>query len=122
MKITEIIVSAGRTFNHPFEQFSNLRPQVTMKATLDEHEDPDAVTKSMQAKAEKLVEDHKTHILDSLHKIEQMAQYERTQANLEQQIKTAQEDLEIVRSRGRKLIEEGGATEEIPLFGQRRKR
>ena len=40
MKITEIVVSAGRTFNHPYENFSNLRPQVTLKATPDEGESP----------------------------------------------------------------------------------
>ena len=30
-KITEITVSAGRTFNHPHESFSNLKPHVALK-------------------------------------------------------------------------------------------
>jgi len=122
VKITEIIVSAGRTFNHPFESYSNLRPQVTMKATIEEGEDPEKATKEMQAKAEKLVEDHKNHILDSLHKIEEMAQFERSQANLEKQIKTAQEDLETLRSRKTVLIGAGDQPDEIPIFGQRPRR
>jgi hypothetical protein len=35
MKINSITVTAGRTFNHPHEQYSNLRPEVTMTATRD---------------------------------------------------------------------------------------
>lgn len=31
MKVIEIIVSAGRTFNHPNESYSNLRPQVSVR-------------------------------------------------------------------------------------------
>ena len=34
MKIQTITVTAGRTFNHPHEQYSNLRPEVQMTATL----------------------------------------------------------------------------------------
>ena len=30
MKINTITVTAGRTFNHPHEDYSNLRPSVTM--------------------------------------------------------------------------------------------
>ncbi len=39
MVVTEIVVSAGRTFNHPYEQFSILKPSVTLKARIDEGED-----------------------------------------------------------------------------------
>lgn len=34
MRIKTITVTAGRTFNHPYEQYSNLRPEVTMVADL----------------------------------------------------------------------------------------
>ena len=73
MKITEIVVSAGRTFNHPYENFSNLRPQVTLKATLDEGEDSNAAAKELQGKAEKLVEDHKQNTLQVLHELHHLS-------------------------------------------------
>lgn len=86
MQIIEIVVSAGRTFNHPHESYSNLRPEVTLKAVLGADEDPDAAAKQLQAKAERLVEDHKSALLQSLHEIEQMSQAERTIASLESQL------------------------------------
>lgn len=73
MKITEIVVSAGRTFNHPYENFSNLRPQVTLNATLDEGDDPHAATKELQGKAEKLVEDHKQNMLQTLRELHHLS-------------------------------------------------
>ena len=39
MKITNIVVRAGRTFNHPHESYSNLKPEVELTATLDEGDD-----------------------------------------------------------------------------------
>jgi hypothetical protein len=51
MKVTEIIVSAGRTFNHPYEDYSNLKPQVTLKATVDDGENFEDAVKELQRKA-----------------------------------------------------------------------
>ncbi len=73
MEITEIVVSAGRTFNHPYENFSNLRPQVTLKATLDEGDNPQTATKELQGKAEKLVEDHKQNMLQTLRELHHLS-------------------------------------------------
>jgi len=57
MQVTEVIVSAGRTFNHPYESYSNLRPMVTVKARLGPDEDPTKAINQLQALAEKTVED-----------------------------------------------------------------
>ncbi len=73
MKVTEIVVSAGRTFNHPYEQYSNLRPQVTLKATLDDGDDPAVAAKELQGKAEKLVEDHKQNMLRTLQELHKLS-------------------------------------------------
>lgn len=106
MKITEIIVSAGRTFNHPYENFSNLRPQVTFKAALEDGEDPERAAKDLQAKAESMIEDHKNHMLSSLHKLHEMQKYEECVASLEQTIQNAQRDLDALRMKQKSLIPE----------------
>ena len=99
MKVTEITVTAGRTFNHPHEQYSNLRPEVTMRALLTDEEsaDPDAAIKGLQAKAERLVEDHKNALLDSLNQIWEQDQVDDQIADLERQLTSAQRRLEDLR-------------------------
>lgn len=59
MTITKITVTAGRTFNHPHEQDSNLRPEVTLEATLPEGANSIDAVRGLQAQVEGLVEDHK---------------------------------------------------------------
>lgn len=66
MHVTRISVSAGRTFNHPYESFSNLRQDVSLTAELDVGEDPELATQNLQAKAEALVEAHKKSLLERL--------------------------------------------------------
>jgi hypothetical protein len=56
MQIVEIVVHAGRTFNHPYEDYSNLRPSVSMKATLGPEDNPEKTAQELQARAEALVE------------------------------------------------------------------
>ena len=97
MKITEIIVGAGRTFNHPYEQFSNLRPQVTIKAVLDEGDDPEQIIKDLQAKAESMVEDHKNNMLQSLRELHTLSLRQREMAGLERQLREAQARLDEIR-------------------------
>lgn len=95
MKVKEIEVSAGRTFNHPYESYSNLKPSVTMKATLDDDDDPVKCTQQLQAKAEELVEDHKRIMLkqQEVHR-------------LESQIKSAQSELDRLRDGTKALASE----------------
>ncbi len=70
MKITQITVKAGRTFNHPFESYSNLRPEVELTATVDDGESPIEAAAELQETAEKLVEDHKTKMLDRIYSLQ----------------------------------------------------
>lgn len=53
MKITEITVSYGRT--QSLESYRNVRPSITLRATLDEGEDPDAVRAQLLAEAKAAV-------------------------------------------------------------------
>lgn len=99
MKVTEITITSGRTFNHPHEQYSNLRPSVTLKATLDDSDDPDTTVKALQAKAERLVEDHKTLLLESLDRIWEQDQIDQQIDDLERQLTHAQSRLDLLRQK-----------------------
>lgn len=97
MEVKEIIVSAGRTFNHPYESYSNLRPEVTLKASLSDGEDPDACAQALQAKAEKLVEDHKTAMLKQLEELYNLSQAKQEIADLEVRLRASQERIKELR-------------------------
>ena len=82
MEITEITVSAGRTFNHPYETNSKLRPNVTVKANLAPGEDPVKAINDLQALAEKSVEDHKQALLTSLEELHFLTEAQREMTSL----------------------------------------
>jgi hypothetical protein len=103
MKVVEVTVAAGRTFNHPFEQYSNLRPNVTLKAVLDGDEDYAASVQTLQAKAEALVEEHKQHMLRSLHELARLERVQQEAQSLEQAIRRSQERLDQLRQDTRAL-------------------
>lgn len=98
MKVQTITVAAGRTFNHPFEQYSNLRPSVTVVAQLEEGEDWQAATKSLQAQAEQLVEDHKRGMLKALRELNDLTEKQQELARLDRTLTTTQRRLEEIRS------------------------
>lgn len=58
MKIQEITVHASRTLPHPIENYANIKPEVTLRATLEDGEDPAEAVRQLQATAENLVENH----------------------------------------------------------------
>jgi hypothetical protein len=97
MKVTEIQVSAGRTFNHPYESFSNLRPSVTVKASLEDSDDPTETINKLQALAEKTVEDHKQALLHSLEELHYLSEAQRDMTTLAEQITRSQQRLEEIR-------------------------
>ncbi len=103
MKVTEIRVTAARTFNHPHESYSNLRPAVSLTATIDESEDATVAAKALQAKAEQLVEDHKNALLSSLDQLYEMTQVDSEVASLERQLASAQSRLEQLRATRKEL-------------------
>lgn len=97
MKIIEVTVSAGRTFNHPYEDYSNLRPNVTVKASVDDGEDANAAIAKLQALAEKTVEDHKQNLLRSLEELHYLTQAQRDMTTLAEQIQISQARLDDIR-------------------------
>lgn len=109
MNITSITVTAARTFNHPHEQYSNLRPEVSMVATLAEGEDPQKAVRDLQAKAEQLVEDHKQGLLRSLEELYQLTERQAEMRGLQKQLQCAQDRIDEIRKAHPdfKLIAEG---------------
>lgn len=97
MQVTEIVVSAGRTFNHPYESYSNLKPHVTLKATIFDGDDAEACVKELQAKAESIVEDHKRNLLSSLEDAYELEQRQQRVQSLESSIRRAQKELDDLR-------------------------
>jgi hypothetical protein len=98
MKINTITVTAGRTFNHPHEQYSNLRPEVTMTATLEDGDDAAKATRELQAKAEQIVEDHKRGLLTSIEELYQLTERQAEMRGLQNELERAQKRLEAIRS------------------------
>lgn len=103
MKITSVTVSAGRTFNHPYEQYSNLRPEVTMTATLEEGENAVDVTKALQSTAEGLVEDHKRGLLTSIEELHKLSEYQAEVRGLQEQLQRTQNRLNDIRTQNPQL-------------------
>jgi len=66
LKVTQVSVMAARTFNNPYEAYSNFRPSVTMTAELTEGQKPEEVLYALQQSAERIVENHKHRILNEL--------------------------------------------------------
>lgn len=80
MKIQEITVHASRTLPHPIESYANIKPEVTLRATLDDGDDPAEAVRQLQATAENLVENHAAVLKAA---IEDRELYNREQAELE---------------------------------------
>jgi len=97
LKVIEITVGAGRVVNHPYESYSNLKPSISLKAEIGEGEDWEQCLKELQAKAERLIEDHKQNLLKSIIDIEDMKRAQREAADLERQINNAQQKLDRLR-------------------------
>ncbi len=65
-RVFEINVQAGRTFNNPYESYSNLRPGLTVRAEIHEGEDWEAVARELQVRAEVLMDERKRQMLAEL--------------------------------------------------------
>lgn len=113
IEVVEITVHAGRVFNHPYEDYSNLRPSISLKANLRGGVDVDQATKALQAKAEGLVEDHKQHMLNSLKEIHRMQRAKQEISSLERQMLSAQQRLKELREDHQNVLEK---TDESPVI------
>lgn len=97
MKINTIQVTAGRTFSHPHEQYSNLRPEVTMTATIEDGEDATKAAQELQARAEQIVEDHKQGLLRAIEDLYQLTTRQAEMRGLQNELKRAQDRLGEIR-------------------------
>lgn len=66
MKVTQITVSSSTGFNHPYEQYANFKPHVSLTAELEADDNVEHRTRELQAVAEKLCQDQKQLILNQL--------------------------------------------------------
>lgn len=62
MIITKIIASAQAGFNHPFEQYANFKPSITLEAIVEVGENPDDATRALQLKAQNFVDQERGRI------------------------------------------------------------
>jgi hypothetical protein len=97
MKITEITVHAGRTFNHPFEQYANFKPGLSLRATLSEEDDVEQATKALQLIAEQLAEGQKQQILADLRQLERQARITSSIAATERHIEKLHAELAMLK-------------------------
>jgi len=97
MKITNIVVRAGRTFNHPHEQYSNLKAEVELSATLDDGDDAKVAVQQLQSQAEGMVEDHKQGLLKSIRELYEMTEQQAELSGLQTQLQRAQDRIEEIR-------------------------
>lgn len=97
MTITNIVVRAGRTFNHPHEQYSNLKPEVELTAVVQQGDDAQACVRELQAKAEGMVEDHKQGLLKSIKELYELTERQAEVRGLQQQLEQTQNRLNVIR-------------------------
>lgn len=90
MQIKEIKVGAGRTINHPVEDYANLRPSVAIAATLEPNDDVAACTKRLQLQAEQLVEDHARNLRDAIVQQARLGKVQEQLSRISDQIKQAE--------------------------------
>lgn len=97
MRITEIVVSAGRTVSHPVESYANLKPQLTLKAVLGDDENAIEAVKALQAQAEQLIEDHARNLADAIREAHFLELRTKRIGELEREIRLKQQDLDLER-------------------------
>lgn len=64
MKIREVTVHAGRTFNDPYESYSNFRPGISIRAEIEDDDVPGAAIERLRCMAEEEVEATKGMLLE----------------------------------------------------------
>jgi fructose-1,6-bisphosphatase len=111
MTITEITVSAGRTFNHPYENYSNLKPMITVRASLEADDSWQDRVKQLQEQTEQLVEDHKQALLTEIKATHAIMQTRGEVTRLQRQIELAMERIEDLRKHGERFYAIGDKRE-----------
>lgn len=66
MQITQVTVTAARVIPHPVESYSNLRPSVSLTATLSPEDEPFKCVRNLQNAAEVLVVEHANNMVKAI--------------------------------------------------------
>jgi hypothetical protein len=98
MQITQISVSAGRTFNDPYESYSNFKPHLTLTATVGEGENPIHCLRDLQDIAERNMDEHKRKMLSDLRALEAASQIRQEVSDLEAKITRFTERLNAIKA------------------------
>lgn len=99
MQVKEIGVIAGRTVSHPRESYANVKCSVQLSATLADGEDYEKAVKELQAKAERMVEEHKDALIAAIVARDDLREADREIADLSVDLSDRQERLKQARMR-----------------------
>jgi hypothetical protein len=107
IEIVEITVGAGTGFNHPYEQFSNFKPSVTLRAKIDGGPDVpvEEAVRQLQLAADRLVNAEKERILAALEREEGIDRARDAVSLSRYRVANAKADLQNTR----KLVDEAPA-------------
>lgn len=90
MKLKEIRVNAGQTFNNPYESYANFKPSITLTYEVADGEQVSTeAIKSLQLEADRLCEEHKNKLLEDMRKAREKADYEGQVERLKRDLETA---------------------------------
>lgn len=102
-RIVEIIVGASTGFNHPSESYSNFKPSLTLKATIEgTTAEVYRATKELQEAVHELLLEEKQRILAAI-------EHERKILRLEERIRGMLDRIENVRCNAAAFLEEASA-------------
>lgn len=82
MIIQEITVHAGRTFNHPYERYSNFRFDFSLKAQIQEGDDFAQCLVTLQRAAEIQADEHKSMLIGDCERLKKIQDLQYLQRNL----------------------------------------
>lgn len=99
-KIIEIIAGDSHGFNHPFEQYANFKPSVTLKALVEDGEDPGQVARDLLAKAHGLVIGERERIEEQIERERLIAEAEQALDSLPGQITYQRREIDHLTTRG----------------------
>lgn len=91
MKIKNIKVTAGRTFPHPLENFSNIKFELSISAEIEESENFEKALDILRVEAETLAEAHKRELIEDHKKLEALKEQRRDVERLQENIDQNQE-------------------------------
>jgi hypothetical protein len=97
MKVTNVTVWAGRTFNHPYENYSNFKPSISISADIAADGDYEKALEQLQTEAEQMMERHKERMLSDLERLRKIEFNTSRAERLHETIKQAEKELAVLK-------------------------